>query len=70
MSCSSLIEMKRSRIEFGSRAPDARRIEVEAPGPEGLPRLNKIFQGSLGGVVGGVFLASASKASAVHGSAG
>lgn len=44
---SSLVEMKRLRIEFGSKALDARRIDVDAPGPERLPRF-KVFQVSLG----------------------
>src|SRR5688572_3877473 len=43
---SSFIEMKRLRIEFGSKALDARRIDVDAPGRKGLPRF-KIFQVSL-----------------------
>jgi hypothetical protein len=39
--------MTRLRIEFGSKALDALRIDVDAPGPEGLPRF-EIFQVSLG----------------------
>ena len=42
-----LVEMKRLGIELGGKALEALRIDVDPPGPEGLPRF-KIFQVSLG----------------------
>ena len=45
--CGPLVEMKRLRIEFGSKTLDAIRIDADAPRAEGLSRC-KIFEVALG----------------------